>query len=116
MKKCLILVFVLMLSLAGTASADYIGWDNDSGDQLWETAANWNEGGEDGYGDDCPLPVRMSRSQEVLVFSQTMFTSILILVLMRSARSCLLTGTLCMELSTEGLRKTTTKRLVALPL
>ena len=56
MKKCLILVFVLMLSLAGTASADYIGWDNDSGDQLWETAANWNEGGEDGYGDDV-LPV-----------------------------------------------------------
>ncbi|MHC4556650.1 MAG: PEP-CTERM sorting domain-containing protein [Planctomycetota bacterium] len=56
MKKCLILVFVLALSLSGTAPAAYIGWDNDSGDQLWETAANWNEGGEAGYGDDV-LPV-----------------------------------------------------------
>jgi len=56
MKRCLILVFVLMLSLSGTTPAAYIGWDNDSGDQLWETAANWNEGDEEGYGDDV-LPV-----------------------------------------------------------
>ena len=50
MKKHLILVLVLALSLSGTASA-YMGWDNDSGDQLWQTAANWNEGGDD-MGDD----------------------------------------------------------------
>ncbi|MCK4291549.1 MAG: PEP-CTERM sorting domain-containing protein [Planctomycetes bacterium] len=51
-KRFIVLVsLVLVLSLAGTASA-YMWWDNDSGDQLWETPANWNEGGEEGYGDD----------------------------------------------------------------
>lgn len=51
MKKYLILVLVLVLSLSGTASA-YMWWDNDSADQLWATAANWNEGEDGGYGDD----------------------------------------------------------------
>lgn len=52
-KRLIVLVsLVLVLSMGGTASAAYMGWDNDSGDQLWETAANWNEGGEEGYGDD----------------------------------------------------------------
>ena len=51
-KRLIVLVsLVLVLSLSGTASAAYMGWDNDSGDQLWQTAANWNEGGED-MGDD----------------------------------------------------------------
>ncbi len=52
MKRLIVLVsFVLVLSMAGRAPAGYMWWDNDSGDQLWGTATNWNPG-EEGYPDD----------------------------------------------------------------
>jgi len=56
MKKFMILVFVLVLSMAGVAPA-YMHWDNDSGDQLWSNPLNWNEGDEVDEYDDSEPPV-----------------------------------------------------------
>ena len=44
-KMHFLISLVLLLSLAGNALAyDTINWDNDSGDRLWQTVANWQVG------------------------------------------------------------------------